>query len=512
MFKKNKISIGVAAGVLGVTAMMTSAQAVYVDKSVYANPDGTGQVLLFPYYNANPGYVTNVNIVNSTDDTKAVRIRFREGRNSEDVMDFNLYMSPNDVWTGSVQYEGGHAKIVTEDKTCTYPTSIAPYCKSSGDCSTGEAQQFKGISATDDDTLEGYIEVVEMGVIPPDATTLADGNGENIAHGVEHNNGQPNSEGCKVVSELGAWKPGNGAFRYGGAIEAPKGGLFGSSAVVNPEKGTAFAIDPVAIENYSRAAQHTKPDDPTAYMLPSLASGDVYESSTFSQNGNEFYITRWNPLDNCDNPAGCNPFPISHALLAPHLMNEFFVDPKYDGKTDWVVTTPMKKYGVCDDSDGNNICNDKDKTIINWDRGIYSREEQPVLIENASPVLPEALTREVTVFNYSTSYKNDDYPNYVPAKSVFSSQTAHTVPVTNFLHGWARMSFGSGGDYNTTSYNIADQKEWCESFGPNATGDCDSSIFEGVPAIGFAALEGNVSGGANTRFGDALPHKVQRDH
>ena len=88
MFNKNKIAISVAVGILGVAGVMTSAQAVHV------NPDGTGQVLLFPYYNARDGYVTNINLVNSTDQTKAVKIRFREGILSHSLLCFK----PNSLY------------------------------------------------------------------------------------------------------------------------------------------------------------------------------------------------------------------------------------------------------------------------------------------------------------------------------------------------------------------------------------------------------------------------------
>ena len=494
MFKKNKTSIGVAAGLLGVVAMFSSAQAVS-DKAVYVNKDGTGQVLLFPYYNANEGYTTNVNIVNSTDKTKAVRIRFREGRNSKDVMDFNLYMSPEDVWTGNVKLEDGKVRIITEDRTCTYPPQMAPSCKSSGDCTSGEPQYFHGLTAdvTADDTLEGYIEVIEMGVV----------DNPEIEAAVKHDNQNGAPSNCDIVSSsVGEWKKG-GAFHYNGSMLPPTGGLFGSSAVVNPEKGTAFAIDPVAIDDYTDEVQHTLPDDPENFVLPSLASGSIHRSSVVSNSGKELNISYWNDQDNCDNTDGCNPYPIAHVLLAPNLMNEFFVDPDYDGRTDWVVTRPMVKHGICDDTNGDGKCSDADESVINWES--YSREEQPVRNEKVSPVLPETVSREVTVFNFTTSYKNDGYPNYYRDNSVFSSKAADSVPVTNFLHGWSRLNFESS--------NLADNnlREWCQSYGPYTGGNCNPSIFEGVPAIGFAAIEGNVTGGANTRFGDTLPHKTQRE-
>lgn len=46
MFKKNKIASSVAIGILGALGIIASAQAVHL------NSDGTGQVLLFPYFNA----------------------------------------------------------------------------------------------------------------------------------------------------------------------------------------------------------------------------------------------------------------------------------------------------------------------------------------------------------------------------------------------------------------------------------------------------------------------------
>lgn len=487
MFKKNKLSIGVAAGLLGAMAIVTSAQAVHINK------DGTGQVLLFPYYNAQDGYVTNVNIVNSTDETKAVRIRFREGRNSEDVMDFNLYMSPNDVWSGSVQKDtSGSAKVTTSDKTCTLPTNLAPTCKT-GNCEPGSMVFAGANGTTSEDTLEGYVEVFEMGVVE---------NSE-VEEGVLHHNGSPKN--CTTVSD--AWLKDTGEFWKGNGISEPTGGLFGSSAVLNIGEGAAFAIDPVAISNYSTRPQHTDPYDETKYLFPSLASGNVYESSVNSPDGQELIVTGWNKSsdcngDYCDN----NPYPMAHALIAPHLMNEYFLDPSqgYDGHTDWVVTLPLKKHGVS---------NGADDARVHFENGIFDREESRLAIEGVSPSSPTTLKREVNVLTFVSS--DGDYDN---SRSIFSSPSKIEVGVGPYVHGWARMSFGSGDAAQTVSYDIAGENgnniEWATRYGPNVVSDnvnSDDAIYNGVPAIGFAALEGNVSSNANARFGDAIPHKIQRD-
>lgn len=91
-----------------------------------STPMVQGQVLLFPYFNAQNGYVTNINLVNSTDQTKAVKIRFREGKSSNDILDFNIYMSPEDIWTGSVK-AGDDGKGNTVGTLTTNLIALVPY-------------------------------------------------------------------------------------------------------------------------------------------------------------------------------------------------------------------------------------------------------------------------------------------------------------------------------------------------------------------------------------------------
>src|SRR4029078_12616721 len=97
---KQKSLYAALAGVsaLGVTG---AAQAVNV------NPDGLGQVLIYPYYTPRAdslgnAYGTLMSVVNSTATAKAVKVRFLEGKNSREVLDFNLFLSPKDVWTAAI--------------------------------------------------------------------------------------------------------------------------------------------------------------------------------------------------------------------------------------------------------------------------------------------------------------------------------------------------------------------------------------------------------------------------
>ena len=103
------------AGALGVTS---AADAVNV------NPNGLGQALIYPYYTVNADANGNafnslLSVVNSTNSAKAVKVRFLEGKNSREVLDFNLFLSKFDVWTAAVlPSSSGGGKVLTIRAEC----------------------------------------------------------------------------------------------------------------------------------------------------------------------------------------------------------------------------------------------------------------------------------------------------------------------------------------------------------------------------------------------------------
>src|SRR5262245_36140287 len=89
-------ALGTALGLVALSVFATAADAVRL------NPDGTGQVLLFPYYTTRGGNQTIFTIVNQSDRYKALNVRLNEGRNGRAALTFNLYLSPHDTWTGTL--------------------------------------------------------------------------------------------------------------------------------------------------------------------------------------------------------------------------------------------------------------------------------------------------------------------------------------------------------------------------------------------------------------------------
>ena len=95
----NRKSLHAALAGLGALGATGAAQAVNV------NPDGLGQVLIYPYFTTqgtNAPYNSLLSVVNSTNSGKVVKVRFLEGKFSHEVLDFNLWLSPKDVWTAAI--------------------------------------------------------------------------------------------------------------------------------------------------------------------------------------------------------------------------------------------------------------------------------------------------------------------------------------------------------------------------------------------------------------------------
>ena len=71
--KKKLLPLAMLAGLAG---------AVGTAQAAYLNPEGLGQALIYPYFNTLNGQHTDIHLVNTTNQTKAVKLRFLEGQNS----------------------------------------------------------------------------------------------------------------------------------------------------------------------------------------------------------------------------------------------------------------------------------------------------------------------------------------------------------------------------------------------------------------------------------------------
>lgn len=225
--KKKLLAVGVAA-TLGMAAGVASAQ-------VAVTPTGIGAINLIPYYSVQAGNATLISITNTdTLDGKAVKVRFRGAEWSDDVFDFQVFLSPADVFTAAVTLENGVVKLKTADKSCTLPVETGKNAPNI-DFPTFRLDPAKAATGG----LEGYVEIITMADIPRGNVGTVDANGDKrvfneVAEGRDVN-GDGDSTDTAVVNPLyAAIKHVNGVAPCGSTVTG-----LDEDNVVTPVVGTA---------------------------------------------------------------------------------------------------------------------------------------------------------------------------------------------------------------------------------------------------------------------------------
>ncbi len=135
-------------------------------------PGGIGHQLIIPYYSVQAGNATLINLINTdTENAKAVKVRFRGVSNADSVLDFQVFLSPGDMWTANLSRGAdGRAVLTHNDVSCTIPQTLSGTAFSTTRLNprlTGDALAAE--------TREGYVEIINMADIPPLAIDVTGG-------------------------------------------------------------------------------------------------------------------------------------------------------------------------------------------------------------------------------------------------------------------------------------------------------------------------------------------------
>jgi len=235
--------------------------------AVQLSQQNIGDALIFPYYTVREGWSTVMNLINTSPQVLAVKLRFHESRNSRDVLDFIVLLSPFDRFSGTVIYdEATGARFtpagwtvapdpnVLPETTCIVAgngegrpifdlasarvaqpaTASIPFSRSSY-----TASSFDGGPETFDRLREGYVEAIVMGHASSATTAI----GAAVTHAAPL--GAP--PGC-----LAAYN----AFRRAGILATaqqfgePINALKGSYSLLNSGRGVQAQGSAVALANF----------------------------------------------------------------------------------------------------------------------------------------------------------------------------------------------------------------------------------------------------------------------
>jgi hypothetical protein len=334
-------------------------------RSLELNPGYTGHELIVPYYSVQTGTATMMNIVNTDSvDGKVVKVRFRGAANSDDVLDFTVFLSPKDVWTaGLSQAPNGMAQLTSSDNSCTLPTIKDTQVA----FSTDRFPSYLSSAQQAANTREGYVEILNMADIPPH---LDDGTTNPLYASIKHSSaGVPACADAPFEALLDSNKGVDGQqllHNYG--IDTPTGGLFASWAVLNQGNLAAFSGTATAVRAVTRPAapaQYTSaiPPAPPAYSTatpPVLTGGDypqgntpLVKSVTDTASVNGYTFVAYSPQDQLpyDDYQGPGEDDGSHRHeLADNLIQYTTGDPLLTGITarNTLVSVPALRFDVPD--------------------------------------------------------------------------------------------------------------------------------------------------------------------
>lgn len=329
--KKNVLALSIAAmvGGLGFAGAAAAAAPTFA-----VNESGTGHILLAPYYNAQNGNMSVFHLTNTDTVGKAVKVRFRGASNSDDVLDFQVFMSPGDVWTAAVTADAsGLAQLVTSDNTCTLPRIAA-----------GTPVKFvtdrlskKDWTAADKaaQTREGYVEVLAMANIKTNS---------DLYKAIKHVDGKAPCTSTALNATLN-YTPGVDNDN----IVAPTGGLTGAWYVMNVAQTTTFSGSMAAIVATGDAPVNVfspqktgtaalKTSDPL--MVANVITAQHYDvpdlSTPYTVSG----------AGATQAAADAQAKALTDAIARTSVVNQYATDTTISAKTDWVFSMPTRRYSI----------------------------------------------------------------------------------------------------------------------------------------------------------------------
>jgi hypothetical protein len=510
--KKNSLTTAIVAGFAGVAGLAGVANAVNL------NPDGLGQVLIYPYYTVNGGNATLISVVNTTAAAKAVKVRFLESLNSAEVLDFNLYLSPFDVWAAEITAAGTGAQLTTADRSCTVPNVFAnqPVAFRTFEFEENNPDILGLLGESSQERLrQGHVEMIEMG-------TLFNITGFGPATAVTHGaSGIPSN--CAVVENAwaqgGNWSTTQGAL----AVNAPTGGLFGAGTIVDVAFGRALPYNADALDGFwtnagipdddaaiaatrSQADLHEPPGtiDPTLANVrtaPTVATARIFDTGF--------------------------PDAVSAVLMSRFIYNEYNISTGLAAASEWVITFPTKRLHTyvgtsaaapanvrpfSDNVDSGSPASLRDGLPFDTNGACdaiafryWDREERTTTTgvdfspPRATPGLSLCWESNVLAFNQSLGTTTA-----TAVLGVTAAQGANGVSPIVFQQGWARIEFddpSAGGFQNFLDSGLRE-------------GDNNRVAVIGLPVVGFWAadyLNANVAAGVRANFGGINKHRQDRD-
>jgi hypothetical protein len=394
--------------------------------------------------------------------------------NGREVSDFNLLLSPHDVWTARISQlaADGGAAIFTNDHSCTYPPiGAAGVSFRASAYAGGSAYPADGGPTTVMRTREGSIELIEMGAI------IA---GSELDDAVTHvQNGTPNAGVPACTPSL----LGGAAGEF---VTTPAGHLFGAASIVNVGEGTFFSYNAEAIAGFTQQK-----------LFNGLGEGPGLNQANSSDStlptGAIAHVVADNgDLLALDYPNGIDA--VSAVFMADAIENEYLVAAGLGANTDWVVTFPTKTFyadtfynPVTVVPPFHELFHAPGVSNVEVTRALYDQEEGRVAAGAGGASL--ALPYQVNVISFLNAV---DVPDH-RVSGVFGSTLGSNIPPYGDA-GWLKLDLASG-----------------DAGGHALRPAANGYVLHGLPVAGFMVyniINANAAPGKLANYGGSYAHRA----
>ena len=353
--KKNVLALSIAAMIGGfagaASAQMTAATATKFEQA----EGGVGHILVVPYFTTQNDNMTVFHVVNTdTVNGKALKVRFRGAANSDDILDFTVFLSPYDVWTGSVQADANGSYFLTADNSCTYPNIHGQKVSFVQDRLADGWTAEKRVN----NTKEGYVEVLNMADVKP---------GSDLFKTIKHAAGGAPACADSVLEQTLSINPETVAAAAALGYETPTGQLTGDWYILNVAQTTTFsgaataikAVDATGANARGKFVAFPQDNGATGVAIGSYTADPLFKTGANIVYGDGTLVAA--PLVaavNYDFPDLSTPYLtttttpeqqaslLTQAVANTGVSNQFATDTLIDAKTDWVLSMPTRRYSV----------------------------------------------------------------------------------------------------------------------------------------------------------------------
>lgn len=492
--KKNVLALSVVAALAGFAGAASAQQVPFlpntgVDNAAsqfVINDGGVGHILLTPYFTVQGQRNTLLNIVNTdTANGKAVKVRFRGARNSDDLFDFYVFLSPGDNWRARVYREEDAVKVdVSSDTSCTLPSrdEFAGAAFSTLRVYNGEATELR----------EGYVEMLAAADIPKGSDLY-----KTIKH--DENTGKVTCNTNTIFNSLAALTTVEAAKANG--LSFPTTGLIGHWAITDVYNDSTVSGNMTAVEARTDAGLAGAGNIVVAPQEGAVAPEAWATTGTADPLLVQGRITPLyfdfpdlsTPYLGAEATATAHANRLSGDLAVSTIINEFTTKIA-NFRTDWVFSLPTRRYAVAID---------------------YAKNDEVVKAAGSQ------------FFQGATKSAVNGKPTIaVPGKTAFFDQNERTAGTGTSFSPGTTTSFALRGEVSVLSFNangngsvlgaeltagdvvprvgFGGTSEVIETGWGTVTLD-NAGPVKGLPIIGYAAV---TAGGKNLGF--SWPHRYTR--